>query len=268
MFNNKIISLISLMSIILVSSSCNTDGDHQRDQSKLTTATIRNVDTAHKATDFHQNESVSFDLDLTFGGKKAFQGKVYTMTNSSAILLDYESGKKLLLSDGEIYTYSDPIPTKKNSDRFALLTWQYFFMTPFKLADEGTQWKEIPSITIDNKKYESQMLTFAQGTGESSNDWYIVHPDPNTSLIAHMGYIVTAGGTDIKTAEANAHAISYQDYKTVQGIPFAHRWMISDYTKGVGVGKPIGDAKISNIKLEKAGDTFNPKSDFLFLKYD
>ena len=264
---NKTICCLSILSVALLFLSCQSGGGSARDIDNLTTATIQNVDAAHKATDFYKNECVSFDLNLIFGGKEAFKGNVYSMTNSSAIRLDYENGKKLLLCDGDIYTYSDPIPTKKKSDRFALFTWQYFFMVPFKLADPGTNWEEMPAITIDNKEYASQMLTFDQGTGDAPDDWYIMHPDPSTNLITHMGYIVTAGGTDPKAAESNAHAISFLDYKTVQGVPFSHKWVISDYTKGKGLGNQIGEATISNIKLENSGNYFNPENDILYLKY-
>ena len=262
---------IVLLSITLLLSACQSStqiNDTSRDKDNLTTATVQKMDTAHKVDDFYKYDCVSFDLNLIFGGNEAFRGRVYTMTNSSAIRLDYTSGNKLLYTNGEIYTYADPIPTKKMRDRFALFTWQYFFMAPYKLADTGTNWKEMPPITIDNKEYQSQMLSFDQGIGDAPDDWYIMHPDPATNLLTHMGYIVTAGSTDIKKAESNAHAISYQDYKEVQGIPFSHNWIINDYTKGIGLGKEIGNATISNITLEEAGDLFDPKSDILYLKYE
>ncbi len=259
-----------VLSSILLFTACQSGSvtTHQsRDKDKLTTATIQQVDRAHNTDELYKHEAISFDLHLIFGGKDAFKGRVYTMTNSSAIRLDYDNGKKLLLNNGEMYTYAEPIPTKKNTDKFALYTWQYFFMAPYKLADQGTNWKEMPTITIDHKEYKSEMLTFDKGTGDSHDDWYIIHPDPSTNLISHMGYIVTAGGTDPKVAESNAHAISYQDYKMVKGIPIAHKWIISDYTKGVGPGKKIGEATIANIKIGDAENQFDAKSDLFYLKY-
>ena len=263
----SILNLTFLSGVILIV-SCQSKNTTPRDTSNLTTPTIQKVDDAHKVTEFHNNECVSFDLNLIFGGKEAFKGRVYTMTNSSAIRLDYDNGKKLLLNNDEVYTYADPIPTRKISDRFALFTWQYFFMAPFKLGDPGTNWEELPTITVGNNSYQSQMLTFDKGTGDGPNDYYIMHPDPTTNLLSHMGYIITAGRTDIQNAEANAHAISYQDYKEVNGVPFSHKWIFSNYTKGLGLGEQIGEATVSNIKLEDAGSIFDPKSDLLYLKYD
>lgn len=264
----KSIYHLSLLSGVLLFASCQSKQGPTRDKSNLTTPTIQKVDEAHKVSDFLSHECVSFDLNLIFGGKEAFKGRVYTMTNSSAIRLDYADGKKLLLNNDEIYTYAEPIPTRKISDRFALFTWQYFFMAPFKLGDPGTNWEEIPEIRMSDNNYASQMLTFDEGTGDGPNDYYIMHPHPTTNLLAHMGYIVTAGSTDIRKAESNAHAISYQDYKEIEGIPFSHKWIFSDYVKGLGLGKQIGEATVSNIKLEDAGSIFDPASDILYLKYD
>lgn len=259
--------LLIIIATTFTFSGC-TSKESRSKQSEISNADVKKVDTAHKSKALFKYESVSFDLNLIFGGKEAFKGRVYTMTNSSAIRLDYSSGKKLLIHNGDIYTYADPVPTKKMSDRFALFTWQYFFMAPYKLGDQGTNWNERESITIDGQEYKSLMLTFDNGTGDAPDDWYILHPNPVTHLIEHMGYIVTGGRTSAADAEANAHAITYAEYKNIEGIPFAHRWIISDYTKDVGIEKQIGSATISNIKLEKAGDTFDPKKDFLYLKYD
>ncbi len=265
---SKSIHSFYILCCVLLITSCQSEVDSSRDKSNLTTPAIQKVDDAHKVTDFYKHECVSFDLKLIFGGKEAFNGTVYTMTNSSAIRLDYKNGKKLLLNNDEIYTYADPIPTRKVSDRFALFTWQYFFMAPYKLADSGTNWEELAAISINNNKHQSQLLTFDQGIGDGPNDYYVIHPDPATHLISHMGYIVTAGSNDLEAAEANAHAISYKDYKNIEGIPISHRWIFSDYTKGLGLGKQIGEATVSNIKLEVAGNKFDPKSDLLYLKYD
>lgn len=226
---------------------------------------IKAIEKAHEVEDFYGFECVSFDLLLTFGGKENFRGRVSTMANSSAIRLDYADGRKLLYNNGEVWTAAAPSNLRK--DRFALFTWQYFFMVPYKLRDKGTQWSHENNITIADKEYDSYMLTFKKKTGDAPDDWYMIHPDPATNLIHHVGYIVTGGVKSAEEVEDNAHALTYTDYRNVEGIPFPHKWIFSNYSRVEGVQEEIGNAIISDIRLGEAKDTFDPKTDPLFLKY-
>ncbi|MEO1434442.1 MAG: hypothetical protein AAFV80_02845 [Bacteroidota bacterium] len=211
------------------------------------------VEQAHQKKKFDKYDYVAFDLQLFFGGKERFNGRVYSTTNSSAIRLDYEDGTRLVF-DGQ-KCYSNKEKTSEQSWIFDLFTWQYFFVAPYKFSDPGTVWQFKGPAQLNDKDYETAKLTFEPGTGVSHRDWYLAYADNNQQLRA-MSYIVTLGKS---TEEANQepHAITYEAFQTVKGIPFATNWAFWDWSAEAGLSNQLGEAKIQNIILgKKQGDLF------------
>jgi hypothetical protein len=74
-------------------------------------------------------------------------------------------------------------------------------------------------------------------------------------------YIVTlkAGKEE---AEKNPHAIQYLEYKDVDGIPIATKWIFWAWEDGKGLTDEIGHATLTDIKFVKADSYFVPGADF------
>ncbi|MFT6335838.1 MAG: hypothetical protein ACJATI_002593 [Halioglobus sp.] len=205
---------------------------------------VTNLEFAHEKDEVFNNDMICFNLDMTFGKSKSLM-KIFTTPNSSAIRVDKKNGISTIMLDGKTYTNADK--SEWENEKFGIYTYQYFFMAPYKFSDSGTVWKKMSPMEINGKIKNRAKLTFEDGTGDSPNDWYMVHSNPESNLVEHIGYIVTGGGTSIEEAEKSAHAITYLDYKQVGGVPMSSRWLFSGYNQETGLGKQIGEGILRNI---------------------
>ncbi len=253
---NKWLS-ISLIALLSACSSgpdqhSNTDSiatpakDNVKVENSTPTTFLDSVGVAHKKDEFLGHKTVAFDLELNFGGKKRLNGTVYSATNSSKIKVDYADGKSLIYDGNQVYITPDTVDYPKA--RFDMFTWQYFFALPYKLDDQGTKWEDWTADSLNGKPYLMNTLSFDSGTGDSPDDWYVTYIDPATQQLYATAYIVTLGKS-VEEANKDPHAITYEDYKEVDGIPFATKWRFWGWTKEEGLTKQLGDATVSNIRF-------------------
>ena len=203
------------------------------------------IEMAHKKTVFNKNKAVKYDIDLTFGGRQILDATVSVSTDSRHSIIEMKNGEKIYISDDKVYC--SPGLKDDGSVRFAAYTWNYFFLLPYKLNDEGTQWSDYTPLESE-KDFNASKLSFEANTGDAPDDWYVVYSDKNTNVINHAAYIVTLGKT-VGEAEADPHAIQYLDYKTVNDVPFAHNWIFWGWRAEEGLTNEIGNATLSNIKF-------------------
>lgn len=221
-------------------------------------ALVGSLNEAHKVATFYQNDVVAFDLELSFGGKERFNGTIYSKTNSSKIKMQRKSDKGEVVFDGE-EVYIIPDTTDWQGARFAVFTWQYFFMAPYKLNDPGTNWELTGEKPISSRPYNTGKLTFSEGTGDAPDDWYLIYQNTDTKRLDGMAYIVTYGGRDATKAEESAHAIYYDNWQDLRnGIPVATDWDFYNWNAEEGFnGDAIGNARVSNVRFfAEEGDIF------------
>lgn len=218
------------------------------------------VEKAHHKQEFLAKEAVQFDLKLAFGGTVRMDAKFTILTNSTKGIIEYKNGAKIIFDQDKVF-YTATIPNEE-SVRFDAFTWEYFFLFPYKLTDPGTIWNTYDNTEKDQQNYRTEKLTFKSGTGDAPDDWYVVYADKKTNLLEKAAYIVTlkAGKED---AEKNPHAIQYSDYKEVNGIPIATKWVFWGWKDGKGLTEELGQATLTNIKFIKAAvAAFEPAADF------
>lgn len=215
---------------------------------------VESIENAHKKQEFLLKEAVSFDLDITFGGNKAFEGKITTLTDSTKILMETDNGITLIYDGTNVY--QTPADKEYERARFDIFTWSYFFLFPYKLNDPGTVWKDYGIKNLDGKDFKSGKLSFEKGIGDSPDDWYVVYADPESDIIRYSAYIVTYFESQDK-AEKDPHAIEYSDYVDVNGIPISTEWKFRGWKKDEGLTKELGHAKVSNVEfIEVEPDLF------------
>lgn len=207
------------------------------------------VEKAHHRAAFLAKKAIKFDILLTFGGKERLNGTVTTLTNSTKVRIDYKNGQSLICDGDKVFAVD---AENSGSKRFAVYTWSYFFLFPYKLSDAGTQWAAYEQSNLNDKPYLTQKLTFEAGTGDDPNDWYITYANPDNKLIEVAAYIVTAGGTSQEEAEKDPHAVSYGNYQEVAGIPIAHEWKFWGWQPDAGLTDQLGAATLSNIEFVEA----------------
>jgi hypothetical protein len=224
---------------------------------------VSQMEVAHQKARLLKNGVICFNLDLTFGSRNS-KMKIFTTPTSSSIRMDKNDGPSSVMINGALYTDGDSSLWEK--ERFAIYTYQYFFMAPYKFSDEGTIWTRLPDMDIEGKRTNRAKLTFEPGTGDAPDDWYMVHSDPESHLVNYIGYIVTAGGMSVDEAEKNAHAIKYSDYKMVAEVPIAFKWEFFNYSKDSGLGDKIGEAILKNVEMMDEVDQFDIIHDGTFVK--
>ena len=208
---------------------------------------VAQIEQANQSNKFHQMEAISFDIELVFGGKTAFEGSVISATNSSFIKIIKADGTTLTFDGNKVWLS----PAEKNykGARFDMFTWQYFFMAPFKFSDGGTKWENLGEKSFNEEiQLPAAKLTFENGTGDASGDYYYVYKNAQ-NLVEAMGYIVTFGGRSVEKAEKGAHAVVYSDYQKINGVPIAMQWAFHNWSKEKGISDKIGEAKITNVKF-------------------
>ncbi|TDD95542.1 hypothetical protein [Flavobacterium cellulosilyticum] len=218
------------------------------------------IELAHQKQHFLSNEAIKFNIILAFGGKERLNAKMTLLTNSSKGVLEFKNGAKIIFNKDKVF-YSSTIPNEK-SVRFDAYTWEYFFLFPFKLSDPGTKWNTYDNKEENHNDYLTQKLTFESGTGDAPDDWYVVYANKSDNLIEKAAYIVTVNGNK-EEAEKNPHAIQYLDYKNINGVPIATKWLFWEWKEGKGLMKQIGNATLSDIQFISVDeDTFTPDADF------
>ncbi|GEQ85932.1 hypothetical protein ULMS_14400 [Patiriisocius marinistellae] len=219
------------------------------------------IENTHNRDMFVSKEAVAFDIAIAFGGNEILNGKMVLLTNSGGGRIDLKDGNSIIANQNGVF--ASPGLAENERVRFNAYTWSYFFSLPYKLADEGTKWSSISQRNFNDTTYNTRSLTFADGTGDAPDDWYVVYTDTETNRLDAAAYIVTLGKTKAE-AEADPHAISYENYELISGVPVAKDWKFWEWTLDNGFGKEIGNAKISNVEFVDVPENFfEPSKDFV-----
>jgi len=158
----------------------------------------KSIENAHHKEAFLSKNSVSYEIEVAFGGNTILEGTVTQRTNGAKIRIDKKDGTKI--------------------------------------------WGEAIFYTAK--------LTFEKGTGDAPDDWYIVYKNPKTNVLEGAAYIVSFG-KGVEEAEKEPHAIKFNDFTIVEGIPLATNWTFHLWTDVDGYGGQIGEVKLKNIKFGK-----------------
>ena len=202
------------------------------------------VEKAHNAKAFFKHKAIAYDIELQWGGKTTLQATLTSQTNSGKVKLTFANGTNVFF-DGKDFFLS-PASVDYKRARFDVLTWQYFFFAPFKLRDKGvTVTPDIDRLN-DGRAYPTAKMTFASGTGDSPNDWYILYRNAQTNQLDGLAYIVTFGGK--KPDETIPSAITYNNWMTLDGVNFPTKWQFTEWHEAKGFTKIRGEASIRNIR--------------------
>ncbi len=260
------IALITLLSACAPHEQQSTTEEHlstieSKGEEKADLDPIRKVERAHARSSFIEHEAIAFDIRLSFGGRERLQGRMTLATNSSKGVIEYANGDRLIFDEDKVY--HNPEMKNATSARFAAFTWSYFFMFPYKLRDPGTKWSPMEKKMLNDIPYDYQMLTFEAGTGDAPDDWYKMYSDSESNLIQVAAYIVTAGAT-IEEAEVDPHAIRYESYVDINGVPIANEWTFWAWREDGGLTEQLGEASLSNFQfVEPSPEFYRPDDDYL-----
>ena len=214
---------------------------------------VKSVEQAHHKTEFLAHDAIQFDIVLSFGGRELLNSTLTLSTDSSNAILESKDGDKVYVNSDRVYHN----PNKENvrGVRSSAYTWSYFFLFPYKLSDGGKSWSDYSKKELNGTTYNVEKLTFAKGTGDAPDDWYIMYADKETNLVTTSAYIAT-GGKAQKKSEEKPHAITYNSYQIISGIPIAHEWTFWSWDEEKGITKQLGEASLKNIKFVDTDDEY------------
>ena len=181
----------------------------------------RPIEVAQGRTAWRGHRAFASEVRVQFGGKTILEG---TMTFNTAVNLarmDLDNGSTLVF-DGRT-AWQSPPDSPQTRGRFHVLTWPYFLAAPFKLSDPGARIAEREELQLDGITYDTALLSFDPGTGDTPEDWYRLFRDRQTNRLAAMGYIVTYG-KDADEAKKKPSVIVYGDFTTIQGVTIPIVW--------------------------------------------
>ena len=138
--------------------------------------------------------------------------------------------------------------------RFYLWTPFYFFGMPFVFADPGAQQEALGKRTIAGVEYDVVKLTFAKGTGDSPEDYYIAHFEAKTRQLKIVAYIVTYPELLEKrpVAEQKPHAIVFEEWQEADGLLVPKTGKLFDWVNDNVAGDPRGTLEFSKVKFSRA----------------
>lgn len=241
---------ILLIALSLLCFACNTK------QEDATTQAIKKVEKAHGLEKWWKTKALQFDIQVTFGEEVKVDGQFTFETNAGRVHAKLKNdtvaifdGKKAWVSSLEKFPRA----------RFHLLTWPWFISTPMKLRGGGASLSEVHERELQSKKYLVSKQTFAKGTGDTPDDWYLIYIDPQTNLVYGSAYIVTYG-KDIEKAEETPKIVTFHDYVDLDGTKISTKWLFHKWNEKEGIiGSPVGKVVVSNLKFVDVSDEFFAK---------
>jgi len=249
----KSLSVTFLLGTVLFIASCsNSNNDSaQEAPDRQSHAFVNPIEKAHKMGSWKKKGAMKATIELNLGGT-SLDANLFVETGGPAILLELSEDTVAIFTGDEMYA----MPSDSAVSPFTLKTWAYFLEAPYKLNDPGTMMEKHDTAQIKGKTYDRAKLTFQSGTGDSPDDWYVLYRDQNNNKLKAMAYIVTAGRS-VEEASKNPHAISYEDFQTIEGVPVATMWKFWQWSEANGFSEvPIGEATLSNIEFLDSGTLF------------
>jgi len=203
--NNQVLKSLIILSLISFyackSEPEKTKVDHKKpvvEQPSESLKHLRNIEKAHNASKFEQEEQVKFNLEVSVKDKVFFDGTVTLKTDGSkARFLD--SGIDQMIESGDLSTEID-----KKLHHLAEL-----YCIGFWLQEENFS------------KTSSDSEDFVQAVYESADtsSTFTVFTHPLTDIVQHVEY-----KTGISDAPFSEATVFFDKYITVNRIPVALKW--------------------------------------------
>lgn len=133
--------------------------------------------------------------------------------------------------------------------RFATLATHYWFGLPFKLADPGCVIRYAGEERApEGRVFDKLEVTYAPGTGDTPQDWYVYYVDRETGLIGQILFTMTAEGHGGVMLLAE-----WLEHWPVGGMRLAHHRVFyrADHA-GHRLSEPILEERLANVRVNPA----------------
>lgn len=104
--------------------------------------------------------------------------------------------------------------------RFWALTPYYFVGIPFVLGDAGVQLALDGQAMFEGEAYDLVRATFADGTGDAPDDFYVLYLHSDTSHVRAIRYVVSYPGFHPEGGHGAEKIMAYDGSRSVGGVRF------------------------------------------------
>lgn len=220
----------------------------QQAASRDALAFVQRMEAAHGGSVWNREEGISAHIAVDFGDKRVIDGRFIFDTALSRVRADLRDGTVLVFDGQDAWVY--PADSKLDKPRFHVLTWPYFLAAPFKLDDRGAIQEALPPQILNGQPHPAVKITFGAGVGDAPDDWYIAYVDPGTNWLRAMAYIVTYGKGPEAVAQAQPHAILYDNFVLLDGVVIPRHWSFWNWSPTLGIhSQPRGFGRVSNLQF-------------------
>lgn len=133
--------------------------------------------------------------------------------------------------------------------RFWALTPYYFLGQPFILDGEGVKLEKLVDKTYKKITYDAIKVTFAEGTGDAPDDYYVLYFGKENHKLAVIRYIVSYPQYFPEGGHLPEKLMELQGTTIVDGIEFATGYHTHWLTKDEKAGEHITTIKVANIEF-------------------
>ncbi|MBZ0112224.1 MAG: hypothetical protein K8J08_07185 [Thermoanaerobaculia bacterium] len=163
--------------------------------------------------------------------------------------------------DGE-HAWIAPAPESfPSTARFWTTTPYYFLGMPFVLGDPGAKFERLPDAELDGTPHRLVKVTYDEGTGDSSDDYYVVYLHAEQGTLTALRYIVAYPGFFEEGDHSPEKMMVYSEVDEVEGLRIAHRLDTYSWDVDAGVrGEKVTEVTASRVAFGRTypDDLFAP----------
>ncbi len=134
--------------------------------------------------------------------------------------------------------------------KFWALTPYYFLGQPFVLDGEGVRLEKLADKSHKGRTYDAIKVTFAPGTGNAPDDYYVLYFGKQNHKLAIIRYIVSYPGYFEKGKHAPEKLMEIQGMTVVDRIELATGYHTYWLTEDEQAGEYITDITVDDIKFD------------------
>jgi hypothetical protein len=129
--------------------------------------------------------------------------------------------------------WSDPADIPEDIPaRFLTRTEHYWFGLPWKLADEGVRLELLEDEERGGRRFRRVRAAYAEGAGDTPQDWYIYYFDADTGLLGHAVFIVSYFGLEPGQTDFAPAYGEWSEYGEAGGLRIARLRRFASWNDG------------------------------------
>lgn len=156
-------------------------------------------------------------------------------------------------SQGEVWIKPGLDAIGGTPPRFYIGTPFYFFGMPFVFADPGSKQESLGKKKFRGVEYDALRITFAKGTGDTPDDYYVAYSEPASKKLKLAIYVVTYPKLrkDKPIDQLERHAIVFDEAQTVDGLLVPKKAQFYKWSGSDLEGDVLGALEYSNVHFLK-----------------